>query len=269
MSHEFVTVTGRRVTIKPMTGEEERILLESSKNPKANRNANKEIISRLVSPVLDWNNLLLGEETDLLYLIRLVSLTEKYEIRMTHGGCGYGDYPIDIREFSRFALECASPECPCHKYCPVPNEELLKGTDLATDLSDIPEGHYETNPPELKVTLPVSGDVVSFRHALCSDKEKLGKWVSDKDSGMISKSLALLTTSISSLKETDLEAKYKYYLKATQLDRIAVRDAMQDASCGVDTEIIFYCKKCLEGVEARIEMDAPFWMPPARRKRSR
>lgn len=271
---QFITVTGRRVEISPMTGEEEKLLLRAAKNPKQKTNVNKQLISKLVEPTPIWEKLTVGEETDLLYLIRLYSVGKSMPLRLSRSG-RVQDFEVDIREFTRFALECGDPKCPCHNYVPVKTtEEFLASDQLAVDLSEIPEGHYEANPPDMSLVLPRSGDKVTHRISLCEDKAVLGAWMEDMDPAVISKALAHLTvrieckdgTVLTSDTPQDARAQYKYYMKAIQQDRLAVRDSINSFDCGLDTEVELFDPYSMNVFETRVDMDVPFWMPRAKRK---
>ena len=219
---EAVTLTGRRVSISKMTGREERMLLDVNKQSKiAQLELNRKLIDALVvgsdGKKLDYDNMLIGEEAHILYLIRIVSLGTNFEMEQSHGTCKVKGYTVDLRDATIWCLECEDRECPCHDFARVESADVIARGDLVADLSAIPEDHYIKNPPRLETVLPDSQIEVKFRLATCADKKKMSALAEERNPAITSERLCIHTVSISG--ETDPRKMRGFWDRATQLDR--------------------------------------------------
>jgi hypothetical protein len=262
---DAVTLTGRRVSISKMTGREERMLLDVNKQSKiAQLELNRKLIDALVvgsdGKRLDYENMLIGEEAHILYLIRIASLGTGFEMEQSHGSCKVKAYSVDLRDATIWCLECDDKECPCHEFYRVESDEVIARGELVADLSSIPEDHYAKNPPRLETVLPDSQIEVKFRLATCSDKKRMNALAEDKNPAITSERLCIHTVSISG--DTDPRKMRGFWDRATQLDRTHLLNELQKYGCGVDTEIQIRCEQCYENFKARFSMGStPFWVP--------
>lgn len=274
---EYQTVTGRMVTIKKMTGEEERQLLRASKGSSGNSRASKKkqrensaasiraLIDSLViesEPPIDHSTMLLGEETDLLYLIRLTSLGNLYEFRCRcpDDECGkITEYTVDIRALRRDILECSDDHCACHDTRKYDIDELIDQEVLTADFSDVDPHHYEENPVVLSYELPIDGCKVIGRLSKTHYKDNLGAWTDSEDDRIITKSLAQVVESIDGV--SDRDGKIKRIGALCSLDRIWLRDQLQKAEPGIDTELEMCCPKCGTEFPANVEIGSNFFLP--------
>lgn len=273
---EHITVTGRRVTIKKMTGREEQMLLRAvqggnSSNTKSGRKKQRQqssaVIRKLIStlvveadPVIDHGELLIGEEFDLLYLIRLTSLGPLYSFRAKCPDCGkVSEYVVDIRLMRRHLLECSDPACPCHELQSYNPEDVVDDGCLSADFSRIPSGHADSSPPTLRFKLPISGLEAVCQLGTTGMKDTLGKWADESDSRIMTKSLAQMIVSLDG--ETQRRQIEEILDDLDSYDRFDLRDRLQDADPGVDNELEMTCPACETSFATDVEIGGNFFLP--------
>ena len=265
---QFISVTGRRVWLNPIGGRQERKLLQAVKDEKKYTATNqllRECFVKAEPEITDFDKLSVGEETDLLFCLRLMSLGPTYEFRATCPDGHSRDYQIDIRELRRFIQVCGDPSCSCHKlYAQYSKDEefdkeWIRDGILTADWTAISPDHLEINPPNYKWTLPISQFPVSIQLPQVKHKGKLGGWTDQLDIGVLSKSLALMTVSLG--QETigsRIEAMYDDLLS---IDRYWLRDRISDVEPGIDSEISVKCISCGIPFMSRAPLGSPFFMP--------
>lgn len=250
----YVTVTGRRVEVRSMTGPEEAMIIRESK--RRSTDFSRKLISACVKPSLDWETLTIGEETDLLLAIRLVSLGHKYQIRARSADGKIKNFMVDLRAMERYVLECSDPDCPCHDAAMYQEDFIEDESALyPPEFDDIPEGHLERNPPSYSFDLP-DGQIV-LRLPVCKDKKRLHKWTESTDPQILTNALTLLTKEFPG-EDQEHKIRGKYHKMTTGL-RHDIRELVNSVDCGVDTSIRVFDSDSLAEVDVHVAFDLPFW----------
>jgi len=259
----FVTVTGRRVDIAPMTGDHEKIVIAGMKSANDSFHVGRRLISQLVSPTLIWEHLTLGEEVDLLYLIRLTSLRNICTFSSKCPSCGKSeDYQVDIRNFRRVLFKCSDDECACHlpELCDYSLDELVQDSNVKNTVNwnSIPEDHLQKNPPKLEFLTEDGSNTVVTQFMLAKYQSEIGAWVQSESIDTVTKSLAKMVTSIDGV--TDEKTILTMLGKMTTWDRYGIRDFIAAKDGGVDNGVKTTCKKCGHTSEATVPMTASFFL---------
>ena len=266
---EFISVTGRRVFLKPVVGEDEKRLLRAIKDDAMKYRATSQLLKDLVveaePEISSYDALAIGEEVDLLLCLRMLSLGPLFQFRATCPNGHARDYQVDVREVRRTIQVCDDPNCPCHqlhkRYCNQEerDKDWIEDGVLTADWTEIPVTHLLDNPPEYRWTLPVSQKEVIAKLAPVRDKAKVGRWADEADPGVLSKTLAVMTVSL------DGETKRGFIEKGldqlSSLDRMWFRDKISEVEPGIDTELEMTCQTCGAPFNARLPLSSPFFIP--------
>lgn len=268
---ELISASGRRIYVNPMTGHEERMLLTASKATQdgsntASDNVLQDLTRKLVKraePELNFDTMLTGEEFDILYLIRLVSLGPLYEFRWTCPDCKKArDYHIDIRKMRRNvqrdpSFGDADPAYELRKY---EIRDVCEEGILTADFTDLPSDRAGTN-PDLTFILPVTKDKVVCKLPTVPSKSIMEKWMEQEDPRILSKQLAHMTISING--EYEKSRFSSNYDDRTTMERTWLRDRLADEMPGVDTKLDIKCanRDCQVEQQAEVKIAGNFFLP--------
>ena len=302
----FTTISGRRVVIKPTLGAHTRRLIaavegvEERKGKRMKKTEDWEftkwLIDDLVDEVgpdgelspIDYNTMTLGEETDILLLIRLRSLGQKFIFAYKCPKCGTKqEAEVDCRMFKRYLLlpsEDAPPNLKMAydlaRYNPF---EDIGPEELAVNWEDLPHDYIEKvkeHPRKMDIVLPNSQTRVHFRLPLARDKKRIGEWMMTNDNDIIAQSLATMVWKMefpggkgiedhgATQDYTPAKAKDLFAAELADLtlrDVLELRDAVAEEDIGIDTEIEVYCNPAQDGCGAKFEtpcrFDSNFFLP--------
>lgn len=261
----FVTVTGRRVSVERMVGKHERLVLLSQKSPTESVKIAPTLISLLVTPAVKISDLTIGEETDLLYLVRLVGLRNLLPFTYKCPGCKQKHtYQVDIRGYRRRLFQCGDSACPCHDE-EIRNYDLdkLKASEdprAAADFSRVPEDHMEKTPPQMTFTLEDSGKSVECKFPVSNEKINLVSPIQNHSPDIINTALLQCVKSIDGIMDREKVAQILME-DISQFDRYAIRDYVDKFQGGVDNSIDVDCKVCGYSIEIEPPMDSSFFLP--------
>lgn len=299
----FTTITGRRVLIGRMYNKHTRRILKAAKGvpgrhgKKVTRttdwNLTKWLITELVREVdensqekfIDYDSLTIGEETDLLLLMRLSSLGRPLDLKYTCPVCGEISTPhVDCSWFKRFLLQPGSsaPEeyqigNILSRYDPIQD---IPDDKLTVDWSELPKDYHTVvmeHHRDWTIRLPQSNLSVEFHLSMARDKPKLGEWVQSEDTDILINSLSQMIVSIDGIVYVDdknrfLDSKSEKACinklsTLTLYDLLYLRDAANDEQIGVDCALEVKCegsgdnKGCGHVGEYNVPFDAPFFLP--------
>jgi len=249
-----------------MTGVQEKIVLAGAKSPQQALMVARKLIEQLIDPVPSMVDLTLGEEQDLLYLIRLASLRNLcyFSFQCPTKKCKHkSEHMLDIRRFKRKTRKCADLNCPCQVEMTDDDvEELASSQDSRATwkhLDLIPEDHLKNFPPDMRITLEESGKVVECQPMLSRYKGEIGSLMMNEDKEILTQSLLKLVVSIDGV--TKQEELVKILDGLSSWDRVTIRDFVTSKEFGVDTEVRVTCPACDEVFDVDIPMTANFFLP--------
>ncbi len=275
--YSAVTISGRRVSILPMKAEHKKIVLIGAKSQADSYLVAKRLVNILVTPTIQASELTLSEETDLLYLVRLMGLRNvcPFSFECPNPKCKKkADYSVDIRRFHRKAIRCGDESCACHLDS-VQNYDLDKLCEdsnprATADFSDIPENHLVLSPPQMTFTLEESGKEFSCAHLLAKDKSSVGQWLKNDDPEIVVKSLAKMVVDVDNTlgpitPKSNLKDREKTIMAAlndlTVYDLFDLRDKIEQNDGGVDSDVEITCTSCEQSTTVSIPMGASFFLP--------
>jgi len=261
--HNFITVTGRRVDIAPMTGVHEKIVIAGMKSLQDSFQVGRRLFGQLVTPTPIWEHMYLGEEVDLLYLVRLASLRNMCVFSAKCPSCGKSDdYQVDIRNFRRTPYKCSNEECPCHdpELNNYSREAVTQNSNprATIDWSRIPEDHLVKFPTKRMFTTDDGNNKIVGRPMLAKFQAEIGSWMQSESLDIITNSIAKMVVSIDEIEDRDnIEAILN---TMTTWDRYQIRDYMADREGGVDNTVKITCTKCSAQSQATVPMSSSFFL---------
>lgn len=253
---EFITVTGRRIWLKPVDGNRERQVLRTMKDTKAAAKVPSDVLRgcllRADPAIENYDELLIGEETDMLLCLRLLTFGPIFKVKATCPARPSGhmhDYQANLRTCRRDIQCCADPACPCHdlyaRHCCIePERELdwLQDEVLTADWSEIPRDHLLVAPPVYRWKLPMSGAeaIVGFQRV--KDKQPLGVMAQKLDERIMDATLARSLFSLNGEVKPGLIAKWVEALDL--IDKAWLREEIERVEPNVDQAISLTCETC-------------------------
>jgi len=187
---------------------------------------------------LDWDDVLQGDRTAAL-------LTNRIET--------WGDEMIAKRK-------CQSPSC---------NERIVMEYSLQDlEIRKLPKTSlpHVSDPDRtpLKTTLP-SGAVVSFRLIRGGDEKKLKKLKKNNRDNLATAFMHYRVVEVAGVEKSKLRA---WLANMDGRDDVFLEHAMDEAGCGVDTEVVFECPDCDYEWEEDVELGEDFLFPAYRGRSS-
>lgn len=310
----MITIMGRRIMVGKLYGHHTRRILKAEKGVEARHGKKlvrspdwdlpRWLINDLVREVdadgslrkIRYDSLSVGEETDLLLLIRLASLGRPLSMRSKCRRCNEVTVAhLDCGRFQRFLMQ-PREDAPddvqlgllLSKYDPfqdVSDDQLtVDWSELPTDYLDLINQHHR----DWLITLPESNTRVEFHQPLAIDKPKLGAWVQSEDPDILVASLAQMVQAVDgeAYKDEDhrfLSTTHEKKLIAsmfewTLLDLLTLRDFAYDEQIGVDTAMSVRCvgetnedgstTGCGHVAEMEVPFSGPFFLPERVRSRN-
>lgn len=270
---EFVTVTGRRIKVAQMTGKEEAALLQSvnlvqkekkrSRRIKYSQQLLQDHITRLVveaTPEIDFTELTIGEEVDILKCIREASFGPSYAFSTKCPHCAtVSEFEVDLRNLRRDVQTCGDAACPCHGLRDYDPQDAIEQERLAADFSEIPATHLSDCPPNYRFVTPIEGVECVVSPVKVSSKDLLGRWHQEEDPAMIAKMLAEMCESVAG--KLNRGEKIRALESMLSCDRLAIRDYIAKIEPGVDTGVNVVCPECDAHFESEVEVDTNFFLP--------
>jgi len=195
---------------------------------------------------LDWMKVLTGDRLYALVQLRILSLGSKYE----------------------FTVHCERPYCPRMIHWKVDLDEDIPVLDLPDESLEA----LSANKP-LSFKLPDSGNVVKFVLPTAEIEERLMKMEDNQfQTKITAQRLLHRIVDIEGVEPNDRST----FLDKMDIDELAeLQIAMDDADCGIDTNIIVQCGGCKASQEVSLPFGLTFWLPSTlernrrRRRRSR